>query len=128
MNILFICKHNKFRSKIAEAFFKKLNKNKKHKTKSAGIIRGSRIGEKIKKYAKEYKLKINSQPRSLTTDLIRWADLIVIAADNVPKYLFSKKKIKVWKIPDTSIEEDNKVKNIIKQIEIHVIKLIREIN
>jgi len=39
INILFICKHNLFRSQVAENFFNKLNKNKKYKSDSAGIIK-----------------------------------------------------------------------------------------
>ena len=41
-NVLFICKYNRFRSKVAEAYFKNLIKEYDHefKAKSAGIIRG----------------------------------------------------------------------------------------
>jgi len=38
MKILFVCKHNRFRSKVAEAFFNKLKKNKKIKAESAGLV------------------------------------------------------------------------------------------
>ena len=37
--ILFICRHNRFRSKIAEGYFNKINKNVK--VKSAGIFIGN---------------------------------------------------------------------------------------
>ena len=40
MKILFICRHNRFRSKIAEAYFNKINKNKNLIAKGAGIFPG----------------------------------------------------------------------------------------
>ena len=38
MKILFVCRHNRFRSKVAEAIFNKLNKNKEIQIESAGLI------------------------------------------------------------------------------------------
>ena len=40
MKILFICKYNAFRSKVAESYFNKMNKNKKIKAFSRGFIMG----------------------------------------------------------------------------------------
>ena len=37
MRILFVCKHNKFRSKVAETIFNKLNKNQGTEAESAGF-------------------------------------------------------------------------------------------
>ena len=45
-NILFVCKHNVFRSKIAEAYFKKVNQNREINAKSAGIIKADIINWK----------------------------------------------------------------------------------
>ena len=58
MNILFICRYNRFRSVIAEGFFKKYNKNKKHKAKSAGLIIGTPMNREVKKVARDLKIKI----------------------------------------------------------------------
>lgn len=40
MKILFICKYNAFRSRVAEEYFNKINRNKKITTLSRGIIMG----------------------------------------------------------------------------------------
>lgn len=40
MKILFICKYNAFRSRIAEEYFKKINKNSKIQVISRGFIMG----------------------------------------------------------------------------------------
>jgi len=128
MNILFVCKHNKFRSQVAEAFFKKLNKNNKYKSKSAGIIHGRMINKKLKDYTKKYGIKINSSPKSITTDMLRWADLIILVANNVPRSIFKDKKIKIWMINDAGINEEEKVNKIIEQIKRRVNILIKELD
>ena len=46
-SILFVCKYNRFRSRVAEAYFKKINKNKNISVKSAGIIKGNLPLDKI---------------------------------------------------------------------------------
>lgn len=108
-NILFVCKHNMFRSKIAEIYFNKINRNKNNKAESAGMIRGYLPldkGEII--IAKEFDIKLKGKPRGLSIDLIKKQNLIVIVADDVPKSLFDRKeyinfkttKIVWWKIPD----------------------------
>ena len=119
MNILFICKHNRFRSKLAEGIFKKLNKNPRIKVKSAGVIKslpvaknvidvaenkGVRIGG-ILNVAEKNKIKIGIYSRGLSEEILHWADVYVIVADDVPVGIFSRfekkgKKIIVWKIKD----------------------------
>jgi arsenate reductase (thioredoxin) len=132
MNILFICKFNRFRSKVAEAFFIKLNKNPKHKAKSAGIIRGSKISKEIKAAAKDFGIKINSQPQGLSTKLLKWQELAIIVANDVPKEILAdnkkyKKKLEVWKIPDTDNNNQEGMDKIISEIEKRVKHLVEEL-
>jgi protein-tyrosine-phosphatase len=128
MKILFICKHNKFRSKVAEAIFNKLNKNKKVRAESAGIIQGSSISKMLKNYYKEFGIKIKSKPRSVTSKIVKESDLIVIVADNVPKSIFKNKKVIVWRISDAEIREKKKIIKLISKIKKRVEKLIKELN
>ncbi|MEM4605497.1 MAG: hypothetical protein QW103_00470 [Candidatus Pacearchaeota archaeon] len=122
MNILFVCKFNKFRSRIAEAYFRKINKNKKIKIRSAGIFRGTKTNEEIVNISKEFGIEISlkRKPRALTTALLRWQDLIVVVADDIPEILFNNvsavKKIIFWKIRDTKLENVKEIKEIIKEI------------
>ena len=106
MNILFICKYNRFRSKTAEAFFKSMYKGKTHKVKSAGIIRGSPVSKEIQQATKAFNIKINTKPKGLTTTMLKWHNLAIIVADDVPKAIFADskrygKKVLVWKVPDS---------------------------
>src|SRR3989338_7267026 len=88
MNILFICKHNRFRSKVAESVFNKLNKNNKIKSKSAGLIIGSPVAKIVINISHDRGYKISGKPQGLSTDLLKWAKIYVIVADNVPKEIF----------------------------------------
>jgi len=54
MKIAFVCKYNRFRSQIAEAYFNKLNKNKSIKVYSAGVIKGWPIAKTTKRLLKNW--------------------------------------------------------------------------
>jgi len=126
--ILFICKHNRFRSKIAEVLFKKYNKNKKIKIKSAGtnphyIL----VAKNVVKVLKEFNVnKVNRYSKKVNNKLINDSDLIVIVANNVNKNIFEKykKKVIVWKISDTKQEDYKGILKRAKLIEKRVKNLV----
>jgi len=128
MNILFVCRHNRFRSKVAEALFKKYNKNKKIKVDSCGIdLDYILVAKNVVKVLKIFGIKrVNRHPKKINDKLIERADLIVIVADNVSRRTFKKyeKRVIVWKISDT---DQNNYKGILKRtklIEKRIKKLI----
>jgi protein-tyrosine-phosphatase len=133
MNILFICKYNRFRSKIAESVFNKLNKNKNHKAKSAGIIKGSYPLDKNQvKEAKRQQILLKGHPQGITTDLLRWQEMIIIVANDVPSLLFKEnlkynKKVAVWSISDAKTDNKKEIAGIIKKIKQKITKLTEEI-
>lgn len=116
MSVLFICKHNRFRSKVAEALFKKYNRNKNIKVKSAGTgLDYIPVAKNVINALNELGIKkVNRKPHKINKGIIEKADLIVIVANNVSKKIFNKygKKIIVWKISDT--KQDN-YKGILKR-------------
>ena len=124
--ILFICKYNRFRSKIAEAYFNKINKNKKIKARSAGLIQGDPTPRNTIKIAKNLGINVKGTPRTTSTRLLSAQDLVVIVANNVPKKIFKDdaKKIIVWKIPDAKATDN---KNIIKSIKL-VMNEVKKLN
>ena len=129
MKILFICKHNSFRSKVAEGVFNKLYKGNKHRAMSRGLIPGPFIYPNTKKAVKSVGYVIDGKPKPLTFNESKEADIIVIVSDNVPASIFENykkmgKKIIVWKIKDTDAKETEKIKMITKQIEQKVKLLI----
>ena len=127
MNILFVCKYNRFRSRVAEAYFKKVNKNKRIKVKSGGLIQGSYPIDAIQlREAKKYGININGRPKTISTKILKWVDVIVIVANDVSSSIFEsnkyRKKLIVWKIKDVTNGNDMKgdrrvIKQIMKKIE-----------
>lgn len=121
MKILFICKWNRFRSKVAEAFFLRMNKNKKIKVESAGIYLWKRpyVASNVLREMEKRGCRIkNKKSRKLTNKILQEVDIAVIVANNVSKQkikeLGYKGKILVWKIKDCS---QNDVKSIVKRID-----------
>lgn len=121
INILFVCRYNRFRSRIAEAYFKKINKNKNINAKSAGLIKGSPLNLKTVKIAKDFGLNINGKIQGLSSKLMKWQNLTVNVADDVPSTVFDKnkkygKKVINLKIRDAKYEKRKEVENLIKKI------------
>ncbi|MEA3329423.1 MAG: hypothetical protein U9Q06_01645 [Nanoarchaeota archaeon] len=130
MKILFVCKHNRFRSKIAEAAFKKLNKNKAIKSYSAGIFKGIPVHQNIISIGKSLNLQISKQTKSLDEKFMKSIDKVIIVANNVPKEIFKNKvrPVTVWEIPDTNQNNKKLIDKISKQIISKVEKLLFNLN
>ena len=131
MKILFICKYNRFRSKCSEALFNKYNKDSTNEVKSAGImldfmnqfVAGNVISELKKRGAKV----ANEKSQMVDEHLIKWADKIIISADNVSIGLFPKEKTEQWMVRDASEHDiigtresvdniENRIKDFVKRI------------
>jgi len=133
MNILFVCKYNKFRSQIAESYFKKINKNKNINVVSRGIFVGSYPLNKLQSaVAKRLGIIIKNRPKPITTKLLRKQDMIIIVADNVPRSLFIYKtgypKTTIsWGIPDEQSDNEEKTEEVIKKIKKKVEELVEQL-
>ena len=131
MNLLFICKHNCFRSKVAEAYFNKINKNKHIHVKSAGLIKGSCSKPITVKAAREMGLQIKGCSRGLSSKILVWQNMTVIVANNVPPEIFNHKyfgkPLIIWKIKDTGSKNKAEIKRIIKIIIKKVDKLVLDL-
>jgi len=129
IKILFVCKHNRFRSKVAEALFNKYNKNKEIKAESAGESLDKNrmyVAPNVKKALRKFGVKrVDNRPRRLTKAVLKRTDLIIVSADNVKisKKLIGRKKIIYWNINDTSQEN---YKGILKRVKI-INKLMRKL-
>lgn len=132
MNILFVCKHNRFRSKVAEALFLRYNKNKKIKVKSAGVsldMMRPFVAQSAHDEMGKRGIRIDDdQAHSVNSEVLKWADRIVIVADNILSDGFSKNKVEVWKIKDTSQEDLKGIKKIVDSIDRKVRDLVKKVN
>jgi protein-tyrosine-phosphatase len=135
MNILFVCRHNIFRSRIAEEHMKKIS-NGKHNISSAGLIRFHGEMEPLqKKVCEERGFILPNQSKSLSVEGLRNQDLVVIVANDVPPKLLEHKgyhtigKVRRWNISDVETNDYTReeVENIIQSIVDKVEKLNNEL-
>ena len=124
MNILFVCKWNRFRSKAAEAIFKKINKSPKFKVQSGGLFPGVPVTEDIIKAGKNLGVEISKTQQGLPHSLLMWSDYIILVADDVPKSIFKEvqkndgKKVFHWRLKDiqgTDVKKREKIMIKIKE-------------
>ena len=130
-NILFICKHNIFRSRVAEEYLKKINKNVN--VSSAGLIKGISLSESQRRAALKFGLNISYKPKNLGEKMLTEQDLVIVVANDIPKVIFEnplyklKGKIIIWKIKDVSNLFSPSEKNS-KEIIERIIKKVDELN
>lgn len=133
MNILFVCKYNRFRSRVAESYFKTINKNKYLHAISGGLLMGHYpLNKDEVNIAKKNGIDISGRPKGITTDLLRKIDLVVIVANNVPKSIFHyeyyKGKVIIWRIKDLHHGEDKVlIEKRIRKIKRKVEKLVKKL-
>jgi protein-tyrosine-phosphatase len=132
--IIFICKYNAFRSRVAEKYFNKLNKNKEWKAVSRGFIMGADPDEKQFRIARTL-LSVNINFKSKPVDLkeLVEADKIVVVAKDIPNAMFDywlvplKKKVVRWDIKDEQNKNEKNIKKIVFKIQKRVEKLVEEL-
>ena len=132
INILFICRYNRFRSRVAEAYFNKINKNKDIKVKSAGLIKGSPLNPRTVKVAKKFGLDIRGKTQGLSSELMVWQNMTVIVANDVPKSVFNRnikygKKVIKFNIRDVSYKDEKAIKKTINKITKRLDKLNKQL-
>ena len=132
MNVLFICRHNRFRSKVAEAFFNKYNKDRGNKARSAGVMVDllyEYSSSNIVKALEEKNAKVESEKsRQVDEYLLKWADKVIIVADNVNKNVFEGKDVEKWEVEDCSQEDMNGIRLRVDIIEKKVKGLIKKLS
>ena len=120
--ILFVCKYNAFRSRVAEEYFNKINP--RNGAISRGIIMGEDSDGVQRKVAK-FLLGINiskRKPLPLTFQDMKNSDLIVVVANDIPKIIFNyplpsiQKKLVIWKIKDEQNMNEANIRKIVLAI------------
>jgi len=131
MNIIFICKHNVFRSRVAESYFAKINRNKNIHVSSGGLIVGEILGINQKKAMKELNVEPISKPKNVSARLLKKQDLVVVVADDVPEEIFNSriyiKRVIFWRIPDVFDNSKEKSIKVIKSIMKRVDELVKSL-
>ncbi len=122
MNILFVCRYNRFRSRTAEAVFKHYNHDVSVKVKSAGTNvdeEGYPILGVAGRVLEDLDIRYDHKQGAVhvTDKLISWADKIIVVADDAPITGFPKEKMVQLSIPDSygSYEETKHTIEMIKK-------------
>ena len=133
MKILFICKYNRFRSQIAEQFFKKYNSNKNLSAKSAGLLKGRYPLDKDEvEVVRKFEIIIDKKPETVSVDELIKTDLVIIVANDVPRKTFNYEgryvqKVIVWKISDEFKGDKKNIRKIVGKIKLKIKELIKEL-
>ncbi len=129
MNVLFVDLHNKFRSKIAEAVFKKLA-GERFGVKSCGLVLDllrMYVCQNVHVALNERGYRIdNEQPRQLYRHDFEWADKIVVVCKGFPVDVFDRvrEKVEVWEVDSALEEEKERIEVIVREIEKRVKEFI----
>ncbi len=135
MKLLFVCKYNAFRSRVAEEYFNKVKTNKKTKAISRGIIMGQDSDSTQRGISKSIiGVDISKRnPLPLTYQDMINNNLIIVVADDVPRIVFNyplpsiQKKIVMWKIKDEQGLNKEKVRRIVLKIKRKVDDLLKKL-
>lgn len=134
VKILFICKYNVYRSRVAEGYFKKINKNKKIKTISRGLIMGGKPDKiQIKLAKKLLGVNVVGKPIPVNLEDLKKADKIIVVANDVPEIMFDyqlfnfKNKLEIWKVKDEQKQNSKNIKNLLNNIKKKVERLVEEL-
>lgn len=137
MKILFICKWNRFRSKFAEAYFNRINKNKKVKVNSVGVLEVNIPMKQIEIkrnmwIKKEFGIVLNEKSKGINVKDLDEANKIIIVADDIPFSIFKTKKrweekLIVWKIKDGNVDDKKKINKIVNTIKRNVESLVKSL-
>ncbi|MEM4259496.1 MAG: low molecular weight phosphatase family protein [Candidatus Pacearchaeota archaeon] len=135
MNILFVCKHNRFRSKVAEALFRHYYKGDSVRVKSAGTIidlMHPYVARNVHLVLRERGISIRDDGAvKLDSFLLKWADRIIIVANNVSPDMFKDKEIlgnkpvSFWHIGDASESDIEGIRRRVSEIERCVVELLK---
>ncbi len=137
MNILFVCKHNRFRSKVAEALFRHHYKGEIAKVKSAGIaidIMHPYVARAVMSEMRQRGISMRDEGAvKIDSFLLKWADRLIIVANNVSPDMFRDKEmiqgkpVTFWDIPDVSETDVQGIRKRVNDIELNVLALVKNL-
>ncbi|MHB1811147.1 MAG: arsenate-mycothiol transferase ArsC [Thermoplasmataceae archaeon] len=128
-NYLFVCVENAGRSKMAEAFAKKIGMN----AQSAGTLPSVSVNPVVMEAMREKGIDVSdSKPTMLHDSMINWADLVIVMGCSLqeacpaPLLAALQKKIVDWNLPDPKGKPIEEVRRIRDMIEKNVLELARK--
>jgi arsenate reductase len=127
VNVLFVCLHNAGRSQISRALFERAAGGR-HQARSAGTTPGDRVHPEVLPVMAEVDVDLSGRtPQKLTTDLARWADVVVtMGCGDACPYIPGKRYID-WDLADPKGRRLEEVRAIRDEIELRIQQLLDEL-
>jgi protein-tyrosine-phosphatase len=126
--VLFVCLHNAGRSQMSEALFQRAAGGR-HEARSAGTHPADHVHESVVTVMREMNVDlIDRKPRLLTTDLARWADVVITmgCGDECP--VIPGKRYIDWDLPDPKDLPSEQVRGIRDDISSRVDALVESLD
>jgi len=132
MRILFICKFNRFRSKVAEALARHYIRRKDVEVKSAGLMIDFMrpfMAQPVVEMLNHRDILIPNQKSELINDqMIKWADKIIVVSGDCPIGNLPAGKVEIWPIGDASDHDQASILIRINEIENYVQQMADRLN
>jgi arsenate reductase (thioredoxin) len=127
-NVLFVCLHNAGRSQMSQALFERAADGH-HEARSAGTEPAERVHPNVVTVMQEEGFDLSDRtPRLLTTDLARWADVVITMGCGDACPVIPGKKYIDWDLRDPSGLPLDEVRAIRNDIEGRVKKLVKDLD
>jgi arsenate reductase (thioredoxin) len=127
-NVLFVCLHNAGRSQMSQALFERAADGH-HEARSAGTEPAERVHPNVVTVMQEEGFDLSDRtPRLLTTDLARWADVVITMGCGDACPVIPGKKYIDWDLRDPSGLPLDEVRAIRDDIKGRVKKLVKDLD
>jgi arsenate reductase (thioredoxin) len=127
-NVLFVCLHNAGRSQMSQALFERAAGGH-HEARSAGTEPAERVHPNVVSVMQEEGFDLSDRrPRLLTTDLARWADVVITMGCGDACPVIPGKKYIDWELRDPSGLPLDEVRAIRDEIKGRVKKLVKDLD
>jgi arsenate reductase len=127
-NVLFVCLHNAGRSQMSQALFERAAHGH-HEARSAGTEPAEHVHPNVVTVMQEEGIDLSDRaPRLLTTDLARWADVVITMGCGDACPVIPGKKYIDWDLRDPSGLPVDEVRAIRDGIEGRVKKLVKDLD
>jgi arsenate reductase len=127
-NILFVCLHNAGRSQMSQALLERVARGR-HEARSAGTEPADLIHPGVVTVMDEEGIDVSGRvPRLLTTDLARWADVVVTMGCGDACPVIPGKRYIDWDLRDPKDRPIDEVRAIRDDIQRRVKELVEDLD
>ena len=126
--VLFVCLHNAGRSQMSQALFERAAHGH-HEARSAGTEPADRVHPAVVTVMREEGIDVSRRvPQLLTTDLSRWADVVVTMGCGDACPVIPGKRYIDWDLQDPKDLPLDQVRAIRDDIESRVVDLVKDLD